>query len=159
MILTRVKEATSEFIKVLRYGKSDVQTALNILPKGVDSKPVKEDLAVWSKTSSGDSVIIGYVKKSELVNEGEIRIYSTDSSGSDKFSIYIKNNGNCELGGNTDNAVRYSPLNQGLQDFITNINTELGKIATGISGAGGSYVPTVQQININDSKIDEIETL
>ena len=160
MILSRVKEATKEFIKVLRFGKSDVQTADQCLPHGIDSKPVKEDLAIWTRTSSSEqSVVLGYLKESDRTNSGETRIYATDSLGVDQFDIKLTNSGQCELGGKKDNAVRYSPLNKGLQDFINNLNAELIKIQTGISSAGGAYTPANQQIDISNSKIDEIETL
>jgi hypothetical protein len=152
--LTRVKQATSQFIKVLRFGFSDVQTANNVAPWGVDSKPVKETLAVHVKTSQNSKgVIIGYVNNSDKTNEGETRIYATNNAGVEVFSILLKNNGTVEFGGNTDNFVRYSELNSALQTFVTNLNS---KLTTGFAAVPFSWVP--ETLNISASKISEIKT-
>jgi len=158
--LSRVKEATAEFIKVLRYGKSDVQTIEPILPSGIDSKPLKDDLAVHSNTNDrSDSVCLGYIWKSELTQHGEIRIFSRDSDGAEKTYMYLKNDGTIEFAGTVDNLIRYAKLNTALQDFKTKINTELGKIATGIAAGGGSYTPLLTTIDISLSKITEFKCL
>lgn len=160
MNLTRVKQATSEFIKVLRYGKSDVQTADPVLPHGIDSKPVVDDIAVYAKTnSSNQGIILGYLKNSDITAEGETRIYATDTNGVLKFDIKLKNDATCELGGDADNAVRYSPVNTALNQQATDINTELGKISTAIASLGGAYTPATISIDISGAKIDEIKTL
>jgi len=158
--LSRVKEATSEFIKVLRYGKSDVQTIEPVLPSGVDSKPLKDDLSVHSKTNDrSDPICLGYIWKSELTQPGEIRIFARGTDGSEKLFLYLKNDGTCEFGGNADNLIRYKKLDDELQSFKTKINTELGKIATGIAAGGGSYTPILTTINISAAKITEIKCL
>lgn len=157
--LTRVKQATSEFIKVLRYGKKDVRTAPQYLPFGIDSKPVNEMIALYADTDDrGELAIIGYLIKSENTNPGELALYSTDSAGIEKFRIYLKNDGTCEIGGNTDNFVRFSLLDSNLQELVNNIQTELSKIQTGLAGVGGVYTPGVLSLNIDDAKIDEILT-
>jgi hypothetical protein len=158
--LSRVKEATSTFIKVLRYGKSDVQTIEPILPSGIDSKPLKEDLAVHSNTNDrSDPICLGYIWKSDKTQPGELRIFARGTDGSEKLYIYLKNDGTCEFGGNADNLVRFQKLDDELQAFKTKINTELGKIATGITGVGGAYSPTLTTINISAAKISEVKCL
>ena len=62
-----------------------------------------------------------------------------------------------ELGGNDDNAVRYSTLVSGLIANDTLINAELTKIATAISTLGGSYVPTPVSTNITLAKVDGVK--
>ena len=100
IVLTRVKEALSEFIKVLRYGKSDVQTADQVLPFGFDSKPVKDKLAIYNKTTNnGQAIILGYLGNFTKTKEGETRIFATDVDGNEVFEIYIKVNGVCEFNG------------------------------------------------------------
>jgi len=64
-----------------------------------------------------------------------------------------------QLSGDADNAVRFSPLDSNLQNLVTAIQTELGKIATGIAGAGGSYTPGTLNLDLSGAKIEEIKTL
>jgi len=155
MILTRVKQATNEFIKVLRFGKSDVQTADQILPYGVDSKPVKNDLAVYSKTNNkNQAIILGYLKTFENTNEGETRIYATDSNGNEVFDILLKNDGTCEIGGNIDFLTRFNGLNTDLQSYLTELNS---KLVTAFTAVGGSW-PGIT-LDISNAKIEEIKTL
>jgi len=152
--LTRVKEATSEFIKVLRYGKSDVQTADSVSPFGIDSKPVKDQIAVFCKTSDvAQSVILGYLNNSDKTEEGEFRIYATDSDGSEVFDILLKNDGTCEIGGSGDFLVKYNGLNLDFQAFILELNT---KLAAAFSAVGGSW-PGIT-LDISNGKIDNIKT-
>ena len=64
-----------------------------------------------------------------------------------------------ELMGNSDNAVRYSPLDTELQLFKDAIQGELTKIQTAITGLGGVYVPGTLSLDISGAKIDEIKTI
>ncbi len=158
--ISRVKQATSEFIKVLRFGKLDVQTSEAVLPYGIDSKPVKEVQAVHSTTNNIEqTIILGYIKSSDLTEEGETRIYSTDSEGVEAFYLHLKKNGDVEFGGDSDNFVRYAKLNSGLQDLKTKINTELTKIQAAISSLGGAYAKVNVSVDISESKIEKIKTL
>lgn len=157
--VTRVKQATSEFIKVLRYGKKDVQTSEPVLPFGIDSKPIKELLGVHAKTSDlAATLMLGYVYHSEVTSEGETRIYCTNSSGIEQFYIYLKNDGIVEFNGNVDNLVRFAALKTGLDNMVTGINAELTKIQAAISSLGGTYAKVDISLNIDSSKIDEMKT-
>lgn len=157
--LTRIKQATSEFVKVLRYGKNDVQTSEPVLPFGIDSKPVKELLGVHATTSDlGSTLMLGYIYKSEVTKEGETRIYCTDSEGIEQFYIYLKNDGTVEFNGNVDNLVRFTALKTGLDNMVTAINSELTKIQAAISGLGGTYAKVNVSLDIDSAKIDEVKT-
>ena len=71
----------------------------------------------------------------------------------------VEKDGNIEVGGNTDNLVKYSKLDLSLQNEATLINTELGKIAAVLNSlAPGSYVPTPVTIDISQSKCDKVKT-
>ncbi len=160
VISTSLDSVKRRITKVLKHGKNNVVTGLESAPYGIDSNPIADMRAIYSITEdTGKKVIIGYINKNQLASVGENRIYSTDSDGALKFFIWLKNDGTCELGGDTDNAVRYSPLNTGLQQLVSDLQAQLTLIATGIAGGGGSYTPGTLSLDITDSKIDEIKTL
>ena len=153
--LSRVKEATKEFIKVLRYGRKDILTPAQYLPYGIDSKPVKESLALFMDTSnSEDYAVVGYSLKSDKTNPGETMIYSTDSEGNDQFYIKLTDSGKCIIGGETDNAVRYSGLNTDLQLFLIELNANL---SASFSSVGGAWTPVT--LDISNSKVDKVNIL
>lgn len=158
--ISRVKKATKDFIKVLRFGKSDVVTANQFGGAGIDSKPVSSDLALYAKTSGqNEPVILGYLNNSDKTAEGEIRIFSRDENGNEVFSMLFKNDGTVEFGGNSSNLVRYAELNTGLQNQKTLINAELAKISAALLSVGGIYTVLPINVDISASKIDEIKSL
>ncbi len=147
-------------IKFLRLGKKDVQTSFEVAPYGIDAGVIKDMVAVYAPTGEqGKTVIVGYLNKQQLAAKGELHLYSTDENGTEKFRIKIRNNGTVEMGGTAHNLMRYTPANQGLQDFKNLIQVELVKIQTGITGVGGAYTPGTLTVDISQSKIDEIKTL
>lgn len=159
MILSRVKQATDEFIKVLRYGKDDVQTPLPVLPHGLDSKPVKEDLAVTANTTGdGENVVIGYVKLFSETNEGETRLYATDQEGTLVFDLLFNNAGEAIFNSGTDNAVRYSKLEDAFNELQGKWNTFANAYVPGGPSTQG-LPPTAQPStgDISPAKIDEIK--
>ena len=147
-------------MKFLRFGQSDVQTSIEANPYGLDSNPIKDMVAVYAETTGkGDTVIIGYLNKNLKADVGEFRTFSTDSNGNEKFYIWLKNNGDCEIGGNVDNMVRYQKLADGMLQFQNKLIVQLNLISTGIAAGGGSYVVGDVSIDISQSKINEIKTL
>lgn len=171
-ISTSIDSLKRRVVKILRFGLSDTLTPIQVAPYGVDSVPIKDMVAVYSETSEkGKSVIIGYLNKNALAGVGEYRTFSTDASGVLKFYIWQKANGTCEIGGNTHNLVRYTPLNAGLQTEVGLINQNLNAIAANLSLLNAyvnglvpgtvptPYVPVAVSLDISAAKINEIKTL
>lgn len=152
--LSRVKQATDAFIKVLRFGKSDVQTSEQAEPFGLHSKPIKEMLAAHAKTTNdSESLIIGYITKiTNETDEGETLVYSMDSSGTIKGTIFLKDDGTIEVNGNTDNLVKYTGLNTPLQTFVTNLNS---KLSVAFTALGYTWMPEL--LNISTAKCNTIK--
>ncbi len=165
MFITRVISSAFDSVKrritkVRIFGIGDVQTGFEASPYGTDSNPIANMRAIYASTSEkGKNVIIGYINVNQLAAVGEHRIYSTDENGELKFYIWLKNDGTCQFGGSVDNLVRYSPLNEGAQDLVAQLQGELVKIAAGIATGGGSYSPATLSLDITDYKIDEMKTL
>lgn len=121
-----VKESTVEddntrSLKVLEIG---AKTAGVISDFGEDSVPVKDMIALYSKTSeSGDSFVVGYLNKNQISKPGEKRIFSLKEDGSESFTIHLKTNGTCEIGKDPqDFAVRYNQLELGFNKLVTEVN-------------------------------------
>lgn len=156
-------------VKFLRLGKSDTQTSFEVGPFGVDGAPLKDWIAVYAPTGEkGKTVIIGYINKNQKAAAGEVRLYSVDSEGEEKFYTWLKANGTMELGGTDDNAVRYSKLEEAFNelktDFNTLVNTYNGHTHTGVTPGPGSTgttpaAGTTSNADITPAKIDEIKTL
>jgi hypothetical protein len=145
-------------VKVYVMGKSDVQTPHQAAPFGVDSNPVKNMVAVYASTSEvGAPVIIGYLNKDNIAESGETRLFSTDSEGVEKSSIYLKNDETIEINGNSDFMVRFNSLDNGLQVFKTALQAELVLIAAGIVSGGGTYTPSTLSVDISAAKVDGVK--
>lgn len=156
---SKVKEVLIEggnrVLKVLQFG---AKTADVVAPFGDDSHPLKDMTAIYAETSEvGDNIIIGYINTNQLAGEGEKRIFSLRPDGSLSFSIHLKNDGTCEIGGNSDFAVRFNQLNQSLQQQVLSINSELTAIAAGIASAGGSYTPNLINLDLTASRVDNVK--
>lgn len=158
VVKENIIEKFSRALKVFEYG---AKTADVVAPFGDDSAPLKDMIAIYSQTDvNGDSVIIGYFNKNQISEPGEKRIFSLKPDGSLSFSLHLRNDGTCEIGGNVDNAVRFSPLNTSLQNNNAAINQELEKIAIAINAiVPGSYSPIPLSMDLTSSKIEEIKTL
>lgn len=158
-------------IKLRRYGNGDVQTSYHVSPPGVDSAPIKGMVAVYSKTNKrGKPVVLGYVNKSLLAQDGETRIFSIGSDGELSTFIWLRGDGTMDVGGSADNLVRFAPAKAGFDQLVDDVNDLKNKWNTFASAyvAGGPAVqglpPTAQTspastANIDDAKIDEIKTL
>lgn len=159
VISTSVKNSRL-YIKFFRKGKSDVQEVPQVAPFGIYSNPIKDSIAVYSKTlQNGEAVILGYIPIDHLADVGEILLYSTNSSGDSQAYTLFKNDGNIELNGNTKNLVRFQDLEAGLNSYGSGVSTELTKIAAAINAiVPGSYTPTPPSFNISAAKIDNIKT-
>ena len=165
-----VKTISTEFgnearriIKVLGMGKKDIQTPYESMPYGMDSNPIKGMVALQANTGEmGKTAIIGYINVNQLAKIGENRLYSTDEGGTEKAYIWLRNDENIEIGGDSDFMVRYSELetafNQLKQDFNTHIHTTTATVGpTAVPGV--LTPPTVtSSADISGAKIEDIKT-
>jgi hypothetical protein len=170
VISTQLDDLSRRLIKVLRFGRSDVQTPFQALPHGIDSNPVKDWLAVYSETTEkGKPVIIGYINPDQLAEVGGTRIYSTDGNGAVQFAIYLRADGTCEVGGDTDNMVRFVPVANSVNELKDSVN-ELKNLFTSwtpVPNDGGAALKSVVTSwassplveDITGAKIDEVKTL
>jgi hypothetical protein len=145
--------------KVAQY---DAKSADEVAPFGVDGNPLRGMDAIYMETATDDQpVIIGYLNTKQLARPGELRLFSkkTDTSRAVAAYIWLHTDGTIELAGNADNAVRYTPLNTGLQQQVTALNIELQKIQVAITALGGSYLKQDVSLDISGSKIEEIKTI
>jgi hypothetical protein len=172
--LKKVKTISTEndslrqrIVKFFRLGR-DVQTAVEVAPYGIDSNPIKDIIAIHAETAEkGKSVIIGYINKNQLAGIGESRIYSTDANGVLKTSIWLKNDGVMEIGGDTDFMVRYSKLEQAFNELKTDHNKLVDAFNAHVHPANGVIatvsaepkIPADQSnADITLAKIDLIKT-
>lgn len=145
-------------VKVRRFGMDDIQTPAQVTPAGIDSNPIAGMKAIYAATDeAGKNVIIGYVNKKQLSESGETRLFSTDENGSLQTFVWLKKNGDIQLGGNTDNLVKYMPLNTSMEQLQIFITEQLALIAVGIAAGGGSYTPGVLDIDISAAKVDKLK--
>ncbi len=150
-------KAFTRSLKVFQFG---AKTADVIAPFGDDSAPLKDMIALYAETSNmSESVIIGYINKNQIAASGEKRIFSLKSDGTLSTSIHLRTDGTMELGGNTDNVVKYTPLNSAFTTKDNFINIELGKIAAAITALGGAYAPGTISTDITAAKVDGVKVV
>jgi len=171
VISTEFTDLTQRLVKFFRLGRSDVRTAIEVSPFGVDSNPPGDTIAAYSDTGvRGQSVIVGYVNTNQEAGVGEFRTYSVDSSGTQAFYTWMKADGTMEIGGDTDNMVRYSELEtafndlkQSFNDHITDYNSHTHIVPQAPSGTTTSQTPlptgSPSTADITPARIDEIKTL
>lgn len=147
-------------INLSGLSEKDTLTKVQVAPTGVDSTPHDKYVALYCETSTrGSGAVVGYIQEKFIAKAGEIRIFSEDVDGQLKAYVYCDENGNVNINGDSDNLVRYSKLNTSLQQFLTDIKTELTAISSGISTAGGAYTPNpLLKIDISQSKINNVKT-
>lgn len=171
VISTELNDLSQRFIKYLRFGRNDVQTSVEAMPYGTDANPIKDMVAIYAETGEkGETVILGYLNKSQLAAVGEHRIFSTDSGGVISTFIHLKNDGTMEVGGGSDFMVRYSALQTEfdemkgkLNDHIANWNTFANAYVAGSPSVVGlpptAAASTESSADITLSKIPEIKTI
>lgn len=180
-IVTKILETLTNrglrIIKVLALGRSAARTGVLIQGFGEDSNPVAWKPIYMETETTGQPVIIGFVNPSVMVSPGEKKIFSTDDTGKESISIYLKNDGTAEIGGTGDNLTRFSDLEAGFNELktdfnnlvqvVNNIRTDQNTFASVYSpGQGGfpaEYNITSSSANqsdavITDAKIDELKT-
>jgi hypothetical protein len=151
------KEGAYRILKVFQFG---AKTADECSPFGFDGNPTPELDAIFAETSNGaEPVCIGYIQTQRLADIGECRLYSLMPDGTLATYIWLRKDRSIEFGGNDDNLVQFSKMKKELQDLQLFINTELPKIASGISTAGGAYTPDTLSLNIENIKTDNIKIM
>ncbi len=160
-------EEGRRILKVLRLGRSDVQTANEAVAFGIDSVPLRDLRAIYANTGqSGTNVIIGYISLSQVSVEGETRLYALDpSSGNKSIDIILRTDGTMEVGGDADFMVRYSALETAYNELRDDFNSFISTYNSHTHPApGGTTSPATQTGStsagdITGARIDEIKTI
>ncbi len=110
-------------VKFLRFGDSDVQEKKTVTPYGIDANPIPEMIALYAETGvKGESVLVGYINKNAIAQPGELRLFSTNTSGVEQAYLYFKADGKADFNGSNDNLVRFSKLETGFNQLKTDVN-------------------------------------
>ncbi len=158
VISTVVKEGFRK-IKLLGFGKNDVKELYELSPYGTDANPIKGMEAVYMETADkGKLVVVGYINTNRLAAVGEHRTFSTNAQGTQKFYIWQKADGTCEIGGNTKHLTRFEELETGFNQLKQDFNSFLTHVH---GGAGTPPAPPAlpSTASISGAKINEIKTL
>ena len=148
-------EQGQRILKVMQYGP---KTANECGPFGLDSSPLENYTAIYAETANaGESLIIGYIQKTQLAKQGEARLFSLDSNGLLKAEIFCKADGTIILNGGVNSSIRYEPLNTELQKLKNDINTELLKLQTAVTTLGGTYANAPLILDLTTAKSDTIK--
>lgn len=126
-------------------------TVLFFNVSGEDTAPVNGDMVCVLDNGSFRIAFAIWDLLAAAATAGEKRLYSRDSGGAEQATVVLKPDGQLELNGTGDFAVRYTQLNMILQQLVTDINTAL---ASKLNGSGSAGTIT---LDLTASKIDEIE--
>lgn len=170
-VIETIIKSAKRYIKFHALGSSDVKEKHEISPFGLDSNPIKGTRGVYVQTATkGQAAVIGYVNTVQKAGSGEIRTYSVDANGSEKTYVWLKADGTIEIGGDSDNMVRYSKLetafNQLKSDFdnlVNAYNIHVHDVPQAPSGTLPSAPTTstgqTTTADISPAKIKEIKTI
>jgi hypothetical protein len=159
-ISASINNFTQRVIKFYRFGKDDVQTALEYGPYGVDSNPIAGMIAIYGPTTDkGETTIIGYLNKNQKASPGEMRIFATNADGVEKFYIWQKADGTCEIGGAGNFSVKFNELKTEFDKLKTDFNNLVTKYNSHVhvltlTVGTGTAAPTVTTQTANTSNID-----
>jgi hypothetical protein len=161
--LSKVRSATVEagkrILKVLQYGPKTATLASSF---GDDSNPTNNLSAVYAETGeTGEPVIIGFINENQLAAIGEKRLFSLDSEGNVAAYMWLKNDGNLELNGDTDNMVRFSELKAAFDQLRTDFNNHVTLYNTHVHpsvGAPTASTSTPSTVTIDAARIDNVKT-
>lgn len=170
VISTEIDNLKRRVIKILRFGKSDVQTCIESLPYGIDSNPIKDMIAVYAETNEkGKVAIVGYFNKNQKAAVGELRLFSTDSNGTEKFYTWLKSDGTMEIGGDSNFAVKYNELKteyDKTKTYLTTLKTATQTVAVALDGlvpgTSAAFIATMSTQVLGDfsqTKNDKIKTI
>ena len=141
--LTETKEATSYGSGVFRvvqakvYGNYGNMRPIQASPFGFDSNPLPSTVGVYSNTTvNGMGVMVGYLGVSNVADKGESRMYATDTSGGVVGYVYLKNNGELHLLGDSNWAVKYTELATQFNELQSKFNSLVTLVNTHIHTGG-----------------------
>lgn len=146
-------------LKVVQFG---AKTANVVSSFGEDSHPLENMIAIYANTSEkGDNVVLGYINTNQIAAIGEKRLFSLMEDGSLSFSIHLKNDGTCEIGGDGDFAVRFNKLQEQFDQLVTDFNNHVHNTTATVGPGptpGTITPPTVPSTaDISAAKIEEIK--
>lgn len=152
--------------KLLKSGRSDVQEIITASTPGIDSVPVKDDVALYEITDvNGENFVIGFLVKDRIAKPGEVRLFSRNEQGVEQIYAWLKDNGEIHFGGDTGNLTRFQELetafNQLKSDFnalVNAYNLHVHATPSGVSSTTASTA-TPSTADISGAKIDELKTL
>ena len=166
VISTSFNEIGQLLTKLLKSGRSDVQDIITASIPGVDSLPVKDDVALYEVTDvNGENFVIGFLIKDRKAKPGEVRLFSRNEQGVEQIYAWLKDNGEIHFGGDTGNLTRYQELETAFDQLKSDFNTLVNAYNTHIHGtpSGSSTTPSVtaspSTADITGAKIDELKTL
>lgn len=167
----RVQETEENNDRYVVKTKANINNNMNQVatPFNFFSKPIRNALAVRDKISR-NWTILGYIQKLITgLNDGETLIISQNTQGEVKATIKLVGDGNMELNGNADNAVRYSKLEEAYNQLKSDHDNLVAQFnahmhPTAATGPPSTPTPVPGNIpvepstgNIEPSKIDEIK--
>jgi len=124
-------------------------TAKQVTPFGIDSNPLGNWTAIYADTTNaGEAVILGYINKNYITEQGEIRIYSLGEDQAVKAYVYARKDGVLELNGSDFSSVRFQSLKIAIDNNDALINAELSKISAAITTLGGTYIVAPVDTNL-----------
>lgn len=146
---------------------NNTKTSVLVLPPGIDACPILGNQSTGLNTdqsiileidNAGHTAVIGVIPPG-LVSEGEIRILGRNiTTGAEESYILCKTNGNVELNGNTDFAVRFLELqiafNQLKLDFDLHTHAVSGVTAGSATVTSAITIPSTA--DISTAKVDTV---
>lgn len=139
-------------LQVQISNESDMQTVQYMGPAGEDSAPINNDLVQIFSIGPAFKFAVSVEDQGNpaIMDDGEKQLYSRDSNGAIAALINFMANGDLELNGVADNAIRFAALDTQLQLLVTAINTALAGKLDG-SGTAGALT-----LDISSAKIDDV---
>lgn len=173
MIVSRyISTSTSEnkrFNTIVCFGTDNTNSmqGYNVAPFGFDSVGVQNMQCVFSDTSNNRyPIIVGWLNTSVVAQEGESRMYATDSNGGVVGYVYLKNNGELNLLGDSNWAVKYTEMATAINEMQTKLNALVtlfnAHVHTTVTSLGTPTPPAVSAssstADITQSKNERIKT-
>ena len=157
--------------KLLKSGRSDVQDVITSSIPGIDSVPVKDDVALYEITDvNGENFVIGFLVKDRIAKPGEVKLFSRNEQGVEQIYVWLKDNGEIHFGGDTGNLTRYQELETAFNELKGKFNDLVSAFNAHThptpSGASSKPTPVPSSIpaspstaDISTAKIDQLKTL